>query len=135
MSAPLGLPLYFQSGDDPELYTYAARIGFAIAEGSLLDVALGQRTLKVLAGGGEINSLGMRLCWWLTDCRLYRQQQLNEADWAIRNAARPLFQARATKAAVEEAAARANGERLKWEWVFRILRDERLRTRSRRAAA
>ncbi len=78
--------------------------------------------------------LQMRLVHRMRDAAVARRRARATAEVAIGWAVRPLFAARATAAAIEEAAGRANGEVLEWDEVAAVLREELAAARGRRRA-
>jgi hypothetical protein len=82
--------------------------------------------------GVDAAGLQMRLVHRMRDAALARRRALDSADTAIRWAVRPLFRARASAAAIEEAAGRANAGVLEWEAVAAVLGQEMAASQGRR---
>lgn len=67
---------------------------------------------------------GIRLCWIAQDAARDHARAVWQAEDRVRRAVRPLMEAGATKAAIEEAAGQAAGDAIEWPAIYAILRDE-----------
>lgn len=84
------------------------------------------------ATGVDRSGLQARLHWSMRDAAIAARRTQENVSTAIRWAVRPLFDARASAAEIEEAAGKANGDVLPWEQVASILREEMARALKQR---
>lgn len=74
---------------------------------------------------------GIRLCWVAQDAGRNYARAVWQAEDRVRHAVRPLMDAEATKAAIEEAAGQAAGGVIDWPAIYAVLRDEAAQARHR----
>lgn len=106
------------------LHHAAERLGDIVAQGQMSDADASATIRTWQASGVDRSGLQMRLHWAMRDRAEAMRRQRENTQTAIRWAVRPLIQAGADKAAIEEAAGQANGDVLTWEEIVSILRDE-----------
>lgn len=112
--------------DPMHLHHAAQRLGAIVAEGEMSDADASDTivSLAAKAHGVDRSGLQARLHWTMRDAAEAHRRARENAYTAVRWAVRPLMQANAPKAAIEEAAARAGGDILGWEELVVILRNE-----------
>lgn len=112
--------------DPQHLHHAAERLGDIVAVGGMspADAADTVRSWAQAAHGVDRSGLQMRLNHTMRDRAIATQRARENAHTAIRWAVRPLIQAGATKAEIEEAAGQANGDVLTWDEIVPILRNE-----------
>lgn len=111
--------------DPIHLHHAAAKLAEPLARGDLSwdGVRTICRDMAATAANVDRNGLQARLCWRAADeARALRTRRQN-AETAIRWAVRPLMHG-ATRAQIEEAAGRANGDVLTWDEIKPILAEE-----------
>ena len=112
--------------DPTHLHHAAERLGEIVAAGDMSpsDAADTVRSWAQAARGVDRSGLQMRLNHTMRDRAIATQRARENAHTAIKWAVRPLFEAQAPAAAIEEAAGKANGDVLEWPEVATILRSE-----------
>lgn len=109
-------------GDDPALADLVRRLVPLVVGGDISLTAA--HDVIIAADRGPIPQwASIRACWALTDQTGATERIEGRAERAIRRAVWPLFESGAPKAAIEEAAGRANGGVLDWNAIFVILLD------------
>ncbi len=110
--------------DPLHLHHAAQRLGDIVATGQMTDADASETIKTWRADGVDRSGLQARLHWAMRDQAEATRRLRENVATAIRWAVRPLIQAGATKAAIEEAAGQANGDVLTWEEIVPILRSE-----------
>jgi hypothetical protein len=115
--------------DPIHLHHAAERLGDIVAKGEMADADASATIVSWVekVNGVDRPGLRARLHWTMRDRAIAAQRQRENVVTAIRWAVRPLFDAKASAAEIEEAAGRANGDTLPWEDVASILREEMTR--------
>jgi hypothetical protein len=124
--------------DPLHLFHAAQKLGEVVGAGLMEEGEAAEAVVQWARDGAASalhqSGLQMRLMHRMRDAAGAVQARRERAEMAIRWAVRPLFAARASAAAIEEAAGKANGEVFAWEEVARVLRDELARARGRMRA-
>lgn len=112
--------------DPIHLYHAAERLGEVVADGDMSDADASAIIIAwaEATSGVDRSGLQARLHWAMRDRAADARRRKDNVTTAIRWAVRPLIQAQAAKAVVEEAAGQANGDTLPWSEVAAILRNE-----------
>lgn len=115
--------------DPVNLHHAAERLGHMVGDGSMDDATASDTIVSWVntTTGVDRNGLRARLHWSMRDAAISTRRARENVSTAIRWAVRPLFDARASAAEIEEAAGRANGDYLPWEEIASILREEMTR--------
>lgn len=122
--------------DPIHLHHAATQLGTVVARGDMSD-ADASDTIESWAGnvtGLDRSGLQARLHWAMRDQATEHRRAIENAHTAIKWAVRPLFDAMAPAAEIEEAASKANGGVLEWSEVATILRSEMHRALNQRRA-
>jgi hypothetical protein len=121
--------------DPTHLHHAAGRLGDLVASGEMSDEGASAAIVHMLPlapPGLDPAGLQMRLHWTMRDRAQEARRAAENAATAVRWAVRPLFDRKASKAEIEEAAGKAAGEILTWPQVVAILRDELARAQKQR---
>lgn len=123
--------------NDPIHLHYAAtRLGNIVARGEMEDADASDTIKSWVANVTLVDRSGLqaRLHWAMRDQAQAHRRAIENAKTAIRWAVRPLFDAHASAAEIEEAASKANGGILDRPDVAAILREEMRRALKQRRA-
>lgn len=115
----------------PHLTDAARRIGLLLGDGRISYESVRECCHQWARHQDKLSKRGLatHLVWEATDTARHRIRMAARAESAIRQAVRPLIEASATTAQIEDAAGEARGV-LEWPEVITILRDELARSRA-----
>ena len=120
--------------DPVHLHHAADRLGQIVADGDMTDADASATIISWVEKTTGVDRPGLqaRLHWTMRDRAMAARRLRENAVTAVRWAVRPLFDAKAPAAEIEEAAAKASDGVLDWEELAPILREEMTRALKQR---